>query len=105
MCVLVCGCTQACMHCGVHKRTLRGEVNRCKVNLMTNDAELKINCCTLMGFVVATESALRPRAYFSLRALAHCLEREVRSDRQVFQLGLVGIFSAQHFTTRFVSVR
>ena len=40
--------------------------------------------CTLMGFVVATESALRPRAYFSLRAFAHYLEREVRSDHQVF---------------------
>ena len=40
--------------------------------------------CTLMGFVVPTESALRPRAYFSLRALAHYLERELRSDRLVF---------------------
>ena len=58
--------------------------------------------CTLMGFVVATESALRPRAYFSLQALARYLEREVRSDRQVFQLCLVGMLSAQRFITRFV---
>jgi len=36
-----------------------------------------------MGFVVSTESALRPRAYFSLRALAYFLEREVRLDRKV----------------------
>ena len=55
-----------------------------------------------MGFVVATESALRPRAYFSLRALAHFLEREVSLDRQVSQLRLVGMLSAQRFTTRFV---
>ena len=58
--------------------------------------------CTLTGFVVATKSALRPRAYFSLRAFAHYLEREMRLDRQVFQLRLVGVFSAQRFTTRFV---
>ena len=44
--------------------------------------------CTLMGFVVTTESALRPRAYFSLLVLARYLEREVRLDRQVFQLCL-----------------
>jgi len=36
-----------------------------------------------MGFVVATENALRPRAYFSLWALARFLEREVRLDHQV----------------------
>ena len=48
-----------------------------------------------MGFVVATESALRLRAYFSLRALAHYLEREVRLDHQVSQLRLVGKLSAQ----------
>ena len=36
-----------------------------------------------MGFVKATESALRPRAYFSLQALAHFLERVVRLDRKV----------------------
>ena len=47
-----------------------------------------------MGFVVATESALRPLAYFSLQAIAHYLEREVRLDRQVSQLRLVGMFSA-----------
>ena len=35
------------------------------------------------GFVVATESALRPRAYSSLRALAHFLEKGVHLDRQV----------------------
>ena len=58
--------------------------------------------CTLTGFVVATESALRPRAYFSLWALARYLEREVRSDRQVFQLRLVGTLSAQYFITRFI---
>ena len=46
-----------------------------------------------MGFVVATESALRPRAYFSLRALAHYLEREARSHRQVFQLRLIDMLS------------
>ena len=55
-----------------------------------------------MGFMVATESVLRPRAYFSLWALAHYLEREVRSDHQVFQLHLVGMLSAQRFTTRFI---
>ena len=49
---------------------------------------------THTGFVVATGSALKPRAYFSLRALAHYLEREVRSDHQVFQLRLVGTLSA-----------
>jgi len=47
-----------------------------------------------MGFVVATESALRPRAYFSLRVLAHYLEREVRLDCQVSQLRLLGMLSA-----------
>ena len=52
-----------------------------------------------MGFVVAIKSALRPRVYFSMRALAHYLEREVRSDRQVFQLRLVGVLSAQRFTS------
>ena len=50
----------------------------------------------------SSENALKPRAYFSLRALAHYLERKVRSDRQVFQLHLVGMLSAQRFTTRFV---
>ena len=54
-----------------------------------------------MIFVVATESALRLRANFSLRALSHYLEREVRLDRQVSQLRLVGMTS-QHFTTTFV---
>ena len=54
-----------------------------------------------MGFMVATESVFRPRAYFSLRALAYFLEREVRLDRQVSQLCLVGMLSAQRFTTRF----
>jgi len=39
-----------------------------------------------MGFVVVTESTLRPRVYFSLRALAYYLEREVRLDHQVSQL-------------------
>ena len=39
------------------------------------------NGCTLMGFMVATESALRPRAYFSSWALTHFLEREVCIDR------------------------
>ena len=38
-------------------------------------------------------------------SLAHYLEREVRSDRQVFQFFLVGTFSAQRFTTRFVQAR
>jgi len=56
----------------------------------------------LMGFVVTTESALRPQAYFSLRAPPHYLEKEVRSDRQVFQLRLVGMLNVQRFTTRFV---
>ena len=51
-----------------------------------------------MGFMVAIESALRTRAYFSLQALAHYLEREVRLDRQVSQLRLVGMLSAQRFT-------
>ena len=55
-----------------------------------------------MGFVIVTKSAIRPRVYFSLRALAHYLKREVRLDRQVFQLHLVGMLSAQRFTTRFV---
>jgi len=58
-----------------------------------------------MDFVVATESALRPRAYFNFRTLAHYLKREVRIDRQVFQLRLVGMLSAQRFTTRFVYAR
>ena len=40
--------------------------------------------CTLMCFMVATESALRPRAYFSLRAHAHYLEREVRTFSSVW---------------------
>jgi len=35
-----------------------------------------------MGFVVATESALRPR-YSSLQALTHFLERGMRLDYQV----------------------
>ena len=39
--------------------------------------------CTLMGFVVTNESALRTRVYFSLRALAHFLERGVQLNRQV----------------------
>ena len=47
-----------------------------------------------MGFMVATESALGPRAYFSLQALTHYLEREVRLEHQVFQLRLLGMFSA-----------
>ena len=55
-----------------------------------------------MGFVVATESALRPLAYFSLRALSRYLEREVRLDRQVSLLRLVGTLSAQRFTTKFI---
>ena len=38
--------------------------------------------CTIMGFEVATESALRPRVY--LRAFTHFLQRGVCSDRQVF---------------------
>jgi len=58
--------------------------------------------CTLIGFVVANESALRPRACFSLRALTHFLERGVRLDHQVSQLRLVGRLSAQRFITRFV---
>ena len=33
---------------------------------------------TLMGFMIATESALRPRTYSSLRALADFLEKGVR---------------------------
>ena len=57
---------------------------------------------TLIGFVVATESALRPLAYFSLWALAHYLEREVRSDRQVFQLCLVGMLCWPKVTITFV---
>jgi len=52
-----------------------------------------------MGFVAATESAPKPQAYFSLWALAHFLERGVRLDRQVLQLRLVGILSAQRFIT------
>ena len=48
----------------------------------------------LMGFVVATENVLRPRAYFSLWALAHFLEREVCLDHQVSQLRQVGMLSA-----------
>jgi len=55
-----------------------------------------------MGFVVATETALRPQAYFILWALAHYLERKVRLDRQVSQLSLVGMLSAQHCITRFI---
>ena len=58
-----------------------------------------------MGFVVAIESAPKPRAYFSLRALAYYLGRAVRLDRQVSQLRLVGMLSAQRFTTRFVQAR
>ena len=54
------------------------------------------------GFVLATESALRRRAYFTLRALAYYLEREVRLNRQVSQLRLVGTLSAQCFTSKFV---
>ena len=50
-----------------------------------------------MGFMVATESALRPQAYFSLLALAHYLEREVCLDYQVSQLRLIGMLSAQRF--------
>ena len=42
-----------------------------------------VRTCTLMGFVIATESALRPRAYSSLQALTHFLERGVHLDRQV----------------------
>jgi len=41
-----------------------------------------------MGFVVVTESALGSRPY---------LKREVRLDRQIFQLRLVGMLSAQRF--------
>ena len=37
--------------------------------------------CTLMGFVVATESVLRPRVFSSPWALAHFLKRGVRLDR------------------------
>jgi len=55
-----------------------------------------------MGFVIATQSALRPRAYFSPQALTHYLEIEVRLDHRVFQLRLIGMLSAQRFTTRFV---
>ena len=58
-----------------------------------------------MGFVVAIESAPKPRAYFNLRALAHYLGREVRLDRHVSQLCLVGMLSAQRFITRFVQAR
>jgi len=36
-----------------------------------------------MGFMVTTEIAPKPRAYFYLRALAHFLERGVRLDHQV----------------------
>ena len=50
-----------------------------------------------MGFVVATESALRPRAYFSLWALAHFLERGVHLDIRSLILRLVGMLSAQCF--------
>ena len=42
------------------------------------------------------------RECFSLQALVYYLEREVRLDREVFQLSLVGMLSAQRFTTRFV---
>ena len=38
----------------------------------------------------------------TLAALTHYIEREVRLDHQVSQLRLVGMLSAQHFTTRFV---
>jgi len=48
-----------------------------------------------MGFVVTAESALRPRVYLSLQALAQFLEREVRLDHQVSQLRLVDMLSAQ----------
>jgi len=55
--------------------------------------------CTLMGFVVAIGSALRPWAYFQpFLALAHFLERGVSLDRQVSQLRLVGGPSSQRFT-------
>ena len=53
-----------------------------------------------MGFVVASESALRPQAYLNLLALAYYLEREVRLDHQVSQLCLTGMLSAQRFITR-----
>ena len=55
-----------------------------------------------MGFVVDTESALRPRAYFNPQFLAHFLEREVGLDMMVSQLRLVNMLSAQRFTIRFV---
>jgi len=58
-----------------------------------------------MGFVVATESVLRPRAYSSPRALAYFLEKGVRLDRQVsFMLRLVGESSGQRFTANSVRV-
>ena len=68
-------------------------------------ATQRFKACTLIGFEVATESAPKPRAYFSLRASAHFLEGGVRLDQQVFLLRLVGTLSAQRFNTRFVYAR
>ena len=70
--------------------------------LKTRQATQLVLGRTLMGFVVATKIALRPRVYFGLQALAHFLEREVRLDRQISQLRLVGMLSTQRFATRFV---
>jgi len=44
---------------------------------------ISFKSCTFIAFVVAIESALRPRTYSSLRALAHFLERGVNLDHQV----------------------
>ena len=49
--------------------------------------------CTLMGFMIATESTPRSRAYSSLQALIHFLERGVRLDRQALMLRLVGMLT------------
>ena len=45
---------------------------------------------TLMDFVVATESTLRPRAYSSPRALTYFLERVVPLHRQVSHALIAG---------------
>jgi len=79
--------------------------------------------CPLLGWLVATESALQPRAQSDPQPpVTHYLEREVIGtvrflssasghslsrkgsdwDRQVFQLRLVIMISVQRFTTRFV---
>jgi len=42
-----------------------------------------------MDFVVATESALGPRAYTSIQALAHFLKRGASLNRQSLMLRLV----------------